>query len=298
MALETARDIYWRSLLFVPANNLRFAEKASRCSADAIVLDLEDAVLAEQKVEARLGIRKVAESLSNGKCDVLVRINRPLSFAVPDIEAAVCKHVDGIMVAKAAGAEHLKLLGEILEEREKALGLPQGHTKLVPLIETPEAVGRLDEIATSPRVVAIVCGDEDLAADLGCNPESEPLIAIKHRLVLSAALAGIRPLGLLGSIAEFRDLEKYQSLVRRSRAAGLKGTLCIHPNQIDVANQGFGPSREEVEYATQVVEAAASARQNGAAAVGLEGKMIDAPVLRRAENLLNAVARSKGSSKP
>ncbi|UVK48717.1 CoA ester lyase (plasmid) [Mesorhizobium sp. AR07] len=291
MAMNNTDDICWRSVLFVPANNVRYMQKAFASHADAIILDLEDAVLAGQKAEARSAVQGGAAGLRTGTRDILVRINRPLSLAVRDIEAAVCEHVKAIVVAKAASAEHLALLSEVIDERESALGLSPGYTKLLPLIETADAVARLDEIASSPRVVAIVCGDEDLAADLGCDPGSETLISVKYRLVLAAALRGIRPLGLLGSIAEFRDIHKYGSFVHRSNAAGLRGTLCIHPSQVDVVNSGFAPSEEQLKHARRVVEAAEAARKSGAGAVALDGKMIDAPVLRRAATMLKAGRR-------
>ncbi|WP_197435490.1 HpcH/HpaI aldolase/citrate lyase family protein [Agrobacterium vitis] len=284
--MNDAGDMCWRSLLFVPANNARYAQKALTSEADAIVLDLEDAVLPEHKVQARSSVQAITESLSTGKRDVLVRINRPLSLAVRDIEAAVSRHVRAIVVAKASSDQHLRLLSEILEERENALGLQTGYTKLLPLLETAEAIRRIDEIASCPRVVALVCGDEDLAADLGCSPDSETLSAVKCDLILAAALHGVRPLGLMGSIADFSDLESFGKAVSRSMALGLKGTLCIHPNQVKIANRGFTPSSDQLEYARQIVEAANAARVNGVGAVGFDGKMIDAPVLRRAQNLL------------
>ncbi|MCO5965445.1 HpcH/HpaI aldolase/citrate lyase family protein [Sinorhizobium meliloti] len=286
--MDETNDVYWRSLLFVPANNARYAEKARSSSADAIILDLEDAVLTEHKAEARSLVRGLAADLRTATRDVVVRINRPLPLAIRDIEAAVSENVKAIMVAKAASAEHLAFLIEVVEEQETALGLRVGHTKIVPLVETAAAVARLEEIASSERVVAIVCGDEDLAADLGCDPSSETLVALKYRVVLAAAQAGIRPLGMLGSIADFRDTEKYSCSVRRSSAAGLQGTLCIHPIQVDIANQGFLPSEEQLANARRVVEAAEAAFRNGAGAVGLDGKMIDAPVLRRAKKVLEA----------
>jgi citrate lyase subunit beta/citryl-CoA lyase len=288
MAENDSGDVYWRSLLFVPANNTRYTTKALSSNADGIILDLEDAILAQHKAEARGAVQGIAAELRTDARDVLVRINRPLSLAVRDIEAAVSQHVKAIVVAKAASADHLLLLSEVIQEREAVLDLPSGHTKLLPQIETAEAVLRLEEIASSPRVVAIVCGDEDLAADLSCDPASETVIAIKHRLVLAAALRGIRPMGLLGSIAEFRDIERYGGSVTRSNAAGLKGTLCIHPVQVDIANKGFAPSAEQLKHAARVVAAAEAARQSGTGTVGLDGKMIDAPVLRRAENVLKA----------
>lgn len=288
MTNADVKGAYWRSLLFVPANNARFVEKAITSNADAIILDLEDAVLPEHKAEARDAVCDVANSVKKMGRDILVRINRPMALAVRDIEAAVCEAVTALVVAKAASVDHLALLTEVIEHREAALCLPVGHTKLVPLIETADAVARLDEIASSPRVVAIVCGDEDLAADLCCDPASETLTAIKYRLIIAAALKGIRPFGLIGSISEFRDVEKFRSFVSRSNAAGLKGTLCIHPAQVDIANEGFAPSQAELDYAKRVVGAAEAARARGAGAVALDGKMVDAPVIRRAEGLLQA----------
>ncbi|KVK54252.1 hypothetical protein L901_17945 [Agrobacterium sp. D14] len=279
---------YWRSLLFVPANNPRFAEKARTSTADAIILDLEDAVLPENKAEARDAVFEVAKGLKKKGRDILVRVNRPLDLAVRDIEAAVCESVTAIVVAKAGSAEHLALLTEVIEHREAAIGLPIGHTQIVPLVETADAVARLNEISSTPRVVAIVCGDEDLAADLGCDPASETVTAIKYRLIVAAALMGIRPLGLIGSISEFRDADRFRSFVSRSSAAGLKGTLCIHPAQVEIANEGFAPSPAELDYARRVVDAAEAARASGTGAVGLDGKMVDAPVIRRAEGLLQA----------
>lgn len=294
MPTTPADCVYWRSLLFVPANNARYAEKALTSGADAIIIDLEDSVLDEGKAEARAAIPRLVDELSKTFDNILVRTNRPLSLCVRDIETVVCKHVTGIVVAKCAGAEHLAILSELIEEREAALGLPRKHTKLLPLIETSDAVARLDEIASSPRVVAIVCGDEDLAAELGCEPDSETLIAVKHRLVLAAARQGIMPLGLHGSIAEYRDLSRYAHFVDRSKAAGLKGTLCIHPNQVSIANNGFRPTKEQLDKAKRVVEAAEAARKTGVGSAGLDGRMIDAPVLLRAARMLKAEKKFAG----
>lgn len=280
-------DIYWRSLLFVPANNPRFVKKADSTRADAVILDLEDAILPEHKTEARSAVHEAARSLGSGSRDVLVRINHALTLAVPDIEAIICREVKALVVAKTASAEHLRLLSEVVDEREAALGLPLGHTKFLPLIETADAVAQLHEIAAGPRVVAIACGDEDLAAELGCDPASEAIVTLKYQLILAAARASVRPLGLFGSIAEFKDTEKYRSFVERSNSAGLRGTLCIHPNQIDVANRGFAPSQEQLDHARRIIEAAEAARKSGRGAVALDGKMIDPPVLRRAEEIVS-----------
>jgi citrate lyase subunit beta / citryl-CoA lyase len=282
------REIFWRSMLFVPANNARYVEKARRSSADAIIIDLEDAVLPENKAVARTIVKEVAKSIKSSRRDVLVRINRPLTMALPDIAASICKDVDGLVVAKTASIDHVSLLGEVIAEHELANGLGEGHTSILPLIETPEAVANMEKIASAPRVAAVVCGDEDLAAELECPPHSETIISIKHDLVVAAAKAGVRPLGLLGSISEFKNIELYQSFVEKSRVAGLKGTLCIHPDQVDIANKGFSPTPDEVSQAQRVIEAAEKARLAGAGAAALDGRMIDLPVLLRAQKLLTS----------
>lgn len=286
----TPTKAYWRSMLFVPADNDRFIVKAADSAADAVILDLEDAVLPKQKDTARQGVARAAARLAAVGKEVLVRINRPFGMALRDLEAAVGPDVRGLVVAKTEGATHLGLLSEVIRELEMGLCLPKGHTCLVPLIESALAVNRIEEIGTAPRVVAIVCGDEDLSADLECDPASETVIAIKHRLVIAAAAAEVRPLGLMGSIAEFRDLEAYRACLERSQAAGLKGTMCIHPIQVDLANQAFMPTEFQLSKAREILKAAGQAKDR-AAVVDLDGAMIDAPVVRRAQNLLTAAER-------
>jgi citrate lyase subunit beta / citryl-CoA lyase len=282
------KESFWRSLLFVPANNARYVEKAVSSSADAIILDLEDAVLPEHKAAARLQVKEAAHKLKSPDREVFVRINRPLSHALKDIESSICENIDGLVVSKAASRDHLSLLSETVSECEAVQGLETGHTKFIPLIETAEAVSKMESIAGAPRVTAIVCGDEDLAAELECQPDSDTITTIKRELVITAVKLGIRPIGLIGSITEFRDADLYASFVVKSRAAGLKGTFCIHPNQVEIANKGFSPSPNEIVFAQRVVEAAQVAEKAGIGAVALDGKMIDLPVLLRAQKILRS----------
>ncbi|MDN5925509.1 MAG: CoA ester lyase [Hyphomicrobiales bacterium] len=275
----------WRSLLFVPAILDRFFERAIDAKPDAIIIDLEDSIPIEQKEFARRQVRETAAVLRRAGADVLVRINRPLSLAVRDIEASIGADVCAIMVPKAGGAYHLKLLCEVIDEIENGCGIP-GRTKIVPLVEDAEAVCRLKEIAEGERVVAIACGDEDLAANLGCAPESQTLVSVKHQLVLAAGAAGCQPLGLIGTITEYRDLDRFRAAARSSCAAGLTGSLCIHPSQVTIANKEFAPSQEAVEWALRVIARADDAQRMGQAVTSLDGKMIDQPVVRRAREIL------------
>jgi citrate lyase subunit beta/citryl-CoA lyase len=279
----------WRSLLFVPATADRYVEKAETTNADAVIIDLEDAVLARDKEVARARVANIAKRLRRPRRDVVVRINRPLSLAVRDLEAVVGAEVDAVMVAKVAGADHLGLLSEVITLREAELGLRNGRTALIPLVETAEAISSLHEICLAERVTAIVCGDEDLATELGCSPLSELITNVKYQLLLAASRAAIHPLGLIGTIAEFRDLVAYQGYLDRSRAAGLRGTLCIHPAQVEPANKAFFPTEAEIEHAKRVVRAATQAEEKGDAVVALDGSMIDAPILLRARRTLSRI---------
>jgi len=144
---ENAQDLVWRSLLYVPANNPKFIGKAHTRGADAIILDLEDSVPQMERPGARAGLADAARSVAQNGSDVLVRINRPLPEAVLDIEAAVMPEVSAFFVAKAESAEHLRLLEEVVADRERALGLRLGHIGFVPMVETASAYFRMAEIA-------------------------------------------------------------------------------------------------------------------------------------------------------
>lgn len=276
----------WRSLLFVPAINDRHIQKAKTTLADAIVIDLEDSVPLKDKEAARAGVTKIASEIRRSGRDVLVRINRPLPLAVRDLEQCVGPDVVGVVVAKTESAEHLRFIAELLHEREAALSLPLRHTCIVGLIENAAALLRLEEISRADRVVALACGDEDLAADIGCSAQSETIGSFKHRLVLAAAAGGLHPIGLMGTITDFRDLETFQALALRSHQAGLRGTFCIHPAQVEMANEAFSVSPEEEAMAARVVEAATAANASGNAVVALDGRMVDAPIVKRAHALL------------
>src|SRR5690606_16272917 len=139
-----------------------------------------------------------------GGADVLVRVNRPLSACVRDIEASVCEAVDALVITKVDGAGHVRLLDELVGEVEQAAGLPQGHTRFVLTIETPAALARMADIArASPRSVAMNIGGEDLALACGAEPTEDMLRLPKQQMILAARAAGLMPLGYLGSIADF-----------------------------------------------------------------------------------------------
>jgi citrate lyase subunit beta/citryl-CoA lyase len=283
----TKRLPIWRSLLYVPAHIERFVAKAHERGADCIQLDLEDSVPDAEKARARACIADAAPRVRRGGADVLVRINRSLSLAVRDIEFAVGPDVDGLVVPKVDSAAHLRLLDELIGEVEAQRGLPIGHTKLVPLVESAAAWPRLVEIAlASPRIVALNMGAEDLALDCGMEADVETLLLPKQQLVFAAAAAGILALGVIGSTTKLDNEADFRANVRRSRRFGFSGSSCIHPTQVAILNELFSPSPEELEQSRRVVAALEQAERDGHGAVALDGRMIDAPIAARARRLL------------
>ena len=277
----------WRSLMYVPAHVERFIERAHTRGADCIQLDLEDSVPPSEKAAARANLASAARRVRRGPNDVLVRINAPLSLAVPDVEAAVGPDVDGLIITKARGPDHIKLLDELVSEREATAGLPEGHTWFYILVETPEALPHAEAIArASRRCIALSLGAEDFALALGAEPTEEALSLAKGMVLHAARAAGVMPLGLTGTLAGFGDVEAFAAMARRSRALGFEGASCINPVQVAPLNAAFSPGEAEIAHAKRVIEIDRQAAAEGRGAVALDGRMIDIPVVRRAERLL------------
>ncbi len=281
----------WRSLLFVPAHVDRFVDRAHTRGADALILDLEDSVPPDEKPRARAGLVAAAAKLRRGANDVLVRINAPLSLAVPDIAAAVFPGIDGLMITKARGPDHIALLDELVSEREAIMGLPQGHLWFVILIEDPAALEHASAIArASPRCVGLSLGAEDFASAIGAEPTEEALATAKSQVLHAARAAGVMPMGLTGTLAGFGDMDAFTAMARRSRAVGFDCATCINPIQVPALNAAFAPNEAEIAYASKVIATDAQARAQGLGAVALDGRMIDVPVVRRAEKVLARAA--------
>jgi citrate lyase subunit beta/citryl-CoA lyase len=277
----------WRSLMYVPVNVEKYVDKAHTRGADVIQLDLEDSVPPAEKANARKLVEKNAARVRRGGADVVVRINQPLSLAVRDIEHSVCPDVDGIAVTKASGVSHLQLLDELVGELEQKRGMTVGHTKFITMIETPEAFFRIRDITTATsRIIACNIGGEDFALNCGMQPTGEALFYPKQHMIIAASAAGIMPLGFIDSVAGFGDWGKFRAMVRRSRDFGFMGAGCIHPGQVTIVNEEYKPAAEEVEYARRIIALDREARAAGRGSFAVDGKMIDIPVVIRAERLL------------
>jgi len=277
----------WRTLLYVPVNVEKYVDKAHTRGADVIQLDLEDSVPHAEKAHARTLVQKNAARVRRAGSDVIVRINRPIAMTVRDIEESVCPDVNGFAVTKADSASHLRILDELVSELEVKRGMPVGHTKFLAMIETPDAFFRIHEITTAcSRIVATNIGGEDFALNCNFQPTGAALLYPKQHMVIAASAAGIMPFGFIDSVASFGDWDAFRAMVRRSRDFGFMGAACIHPGQVPIVNQEYTPSEEEVAYARRLIAADEEAKKAGRGSFAIDGKMIDIPIIVRAERLL------------
>lgn len=282
----------WRSLLYVPATQPRFVEKAHTRGADAIILDLEDAVAPTEKDKARAALAGAVPMVRRGGADVCVRVNRPLRMAVPDIDAAIAAGADVLVLTKLMGPDHVRLLAEHMAEAEQAAGVPVGRTRAIGLVETADSLAKMEAIAgASPRLVALGVGGEDLATDLGAEATPDALDLPKRLCVLAARAAGILPLGFIGTVAGMGDIEEYRAMLRRSKQIGFACASAIHPMHVPILNEEYGARPEEIARAGRMVAAFEEALARGVGAVTFEGQMIDGPVVARAYKLLKRAQR-------
>lgn len=282
-----ARLPVWRSLLYVPANNSRFIDKAHRRGADGVILDLEDSVPPASRDAARRVLAESVAGVGRDGADVLVRINPDGGEREADLDAACVPQVTALVVPKAESAAAIRELSRKVSALEASRRLEPGTIRFFVLIETPTGFFEANRIAAAdPRVVALSLGSEDFALETGMTPEPENLLMPKQWTLLAARAAGIVPLGLVGSIADYSNLDAMKTVALRSRALGFEGASCIHPSVVPVLNEAFTPSAADVAVAERMVAAYDDAVNAGSGAIEFDGKMIDAPVAQRAARLL------------
>ncbi|MCL5943040.1 MAG: CoA ester lyase [Actinobacteria bacterium] len=281
-----------RSWLFIPGSSEKMLGKAPALEADAVILDLEDAVAPHLKSEAR---RLCSEAVSAGgiRAQVFVRIN-PLetSMGREDLSALVRPGLTGIVLPKAENRAQIEALDAVLREEEKRAGLEPGSIEVAPLVETPRGVLNAASLARAARVCALCLGGEDLSLALGARrtPEGRELDFARGMLVTAAAAAGKQAVDTVWT--DVRDTDGLARECRQMRDLGYTGKLAIHPAQIVAIHEAFSPKQEEIAQARRVVETFEAA---GSGVVSLDGKMLDAPVVERARRLV-ARAERDGSS--
>lgn len=285
-----------RSYLFAPGDNSHLLGKVLSAGADAVVLDLEDAVRPERKHEARGLVAEFLEENRESASPIYVRIN-PVASALcyDDLAAVVSPSLHGVRLAKAESAGHIAAVDSKLSELEMRAGIYPGATRVVPTIETSTGVFAALEIAKQPRVEALCFGMADFLADIHAEEDSTftaSLYALSH-LVLASRAAGILP-PVASVHTKLDDTEGLLSSCELYRKLGFFGRSCIHPKQIPVVHLTFTPSREEVEHASAIVESfeRQAAAHKGTAVIG--EMFIDEAVVRHARDVI-ALAASLGS---
>jgi citrate lyase subunit beta/citryl-CoA lyase len=278
----------WRAMLYVPANVRRFVEKAPAAGADAVVLDLEDSVPADRKAEAREGLADAIAIAGAGGADVLVRVNRPLDLAVPDIVAAASGGAHGILLTKVLGPDHVRLAAELLAAHERR------PMTMIAMIETARAVQQAEAIAAAhPRLSGLLVGAEDLALDCDAAADDELIVMAKRRMVFACIAAGVLPFGTLGTVADYRDHEHVRRVALAARRSGFVGATCIHPTLVPVLRAAFSPTELELDRARRQLAAAAEAAKEGRGSFTVDGVMVDEPILIRARRLLASVGEER-----
>lgn len=268
-----------RSLLYVPAHSERFIAKAHERGADAIILDLEDAVPAEHKLAARAGLAESVRAVGRNGARVFVRINAG-ELAREDAAAACRAGAAGLYVPKVRDAQSLADLAAFLHELE--LPLRREPMAFVPVLEDAGAILDARLIARAPRVLALATGGEDLALAMGAMPTPDVLRLPKLLVHYAAKAEGVLSFGLLRSTADYADSEGIVAAAKEARAHGFDGAACVHPSVVPLLNAGFAPDEAELDWARRVVAAA----EAGDGAFVVDGKMVDAPVIARARRLL------------
>lgn len=284
-----------RSMLFFPGNSANMLLNADFLGSDSVILDLEDAVAPTEKDSARILVRNAIRSL-NFTREVIVRIN-PLDspYWQKDLKYIVPVKPDMIMPTKVSGAGDIEIISKAIAEQEAECGLAEGTIKLIPLIETALGVEKAFEIAAAdPRVTAIFLGGEDLTADLQCKrtKAGTEIFYARSRMVMAARAAGIDVYD-----TPWTDVEDYDGLIEDAKFAkslGFSGKSAISPRHVRFINEVFSPTEEEIQYARDVFATIERAKAEGKGVVSLRGKMIDAPIVARAKQVLEAAEAIKG----
>ncbi|MFQ5872646.1 MAG: HpcH/HpaI aldolase/citrate lyase family protein [Dehalococcoidia bacterium] len=284
-----------RSLLFVPAVRERFIEKAPQAGADLICLDMEDSVPPGEKDRGREMAREAVSNMPRTGYLMCVRVNSLQSGLVEeDLAAVVSSGLDAISLPKAEGPQIIDTVDRYLTLLERSRGLSEGQVKIIPWIETALGLVNAYQIcAASPRLIGAAVGGEDLTADMGIQRTKggKEIEHARYVVATAASAAGILPLDT--PFTDFRDPDGLKEDSLLAKSLGYKGKFCIHPSQVEIVNQVYQPSEEEVEYARKVVAAYKEGAEKGLGAVSLDGVMVDKPVYDRAITLLERVEAIK-----
>ncbi len=278
-----------RSLLYMPGSDWRkIVKAATRLDADCVCMDLEDGVAPERKAEARETVARALNELDFGRSERLVRINALDSeLAAADLAAVIPARPDGIVVPKADSGERIAALDARILELERAAGVELGSTRLLAIIESATGVVNLREISqASPRLVALMFGAEDYSTDVGAirTPQGTEVLYARSKVVAHAAASGVQAIDIV--FTDFRDAQGLERQAREGMILGFAGKQLIHPSQIEVVHRVYMPDPEEIARAQRLLDAFQQQQAAGSGAFALDGRMIDMPLVKQAQRVL------------
>ena len=285
-----------RALLYMPGDDRRKIEKATTLGVDSICMDMEDGVALNRKDQARAVIAQAVKELDFGVAERCIRINSIGSgLEKYDLAAALTTNPDAIVVPKIETAEQVRWVSEHIETHELSSRKNIGTIRLLVGVETAKGVLNLKEIAEADkRLEAIIFGGEDYAASVGAvrTKEATELLYARQATVTACAANDLQAIDIV--FIDFKDSEGLHLEAEQGAGFGFSGKQIIHPNQVAVVQEAFTPSEAAIEYARRIVESFESSQKEGKGAYALDGKMIDMPLLKNAQKVLD---RAKAARK-
>jgi citrate lyase subunit beta/citryl-CoA lyase len=272
-----------RSALFVPVGISRFYARAAASGADAIVLDLEDAVPPDGKLQARAGLQAARQAVQARRC--VTRVNADPELMAGDIEACAASEVDEVLLPKVESVADVEWARRLIARHDG------WRPALSILVETMEGVrGLAALISEGGPIASVALGLEDLAALLVLaapgRAEPDDLRWLHAELLLHTVATSVVPLGLIGELGNFTDMEVFRQAAVTAWRSGYRGTYCIHPAQVVIANEAYAPEDEDVRWAREVMIRAAEAYLQGRGSTAVGGRMVDAPTIQRAQRIV------------
>ena len=273
---KTAKDRIRRSRLYLPGNNPRYLNSIPVYEGDAVILDLEDSVALDYKVDARYLVKNALKYLDFGKSEIWVRINKEM--ANEDIKQISYGMPHGLCIPKVENEGDIQVIERIMEE----IGV---DFHLMPIIETAKGIANAREIAlSSEKIVALAFGAEDYTRDVGAKKKWETLLYPRFSILLAAKAAGIQALDTV--YTDIEDEDGLREETKKIVEMGFDGKGAIHPGQIEIIHECFEPTKEEIKEAKKIIEAIEEAKKKGLGVASLDGKMIDLPVEKKARRIL------------